>query len=223
MVKWVVCVEGLIGVGKSTLCKHVEKENIKGVKVLQEPVDDWRGCEISDGKNLLECMYDGTIPSSLFQLSVLQSRFGPLVQALCNPEVDVVVSERGPWSEKYVFAKSNLNDAEFKCYEYAHAALIRDLLPVCGSIKVLFLHLSMPADSVMERIAKRGRAEEAGITEEYLKKLESAHVDMKKALKLPEHLGSCSIAEVKTVDIYADQSENDLASVAVDTISRMCV
>lgn len=223
MVKYLVCVEGAIGAGKSTLLKNIQEKNLPGIKVLSEPVDEWRACKVNnDGKNLLECMYDGTISSSLFQLTVLQSRFGPLMKALCDPDVKIVISERGPWSEKHVFSRTNLNDIEFACYNYAHSALTRDILPICGDVNVLFLHLHIRIESVLERIKKRGRVEESGITKKYLTRLEAAHVDMKTATATADQLGSKSVVHVKHVDVYADQGEAELAAVSLDTILRMC-
>ena len=66
-----------------------------GVATLQEPVDAWRDVKIG-GKNMLESMYDGTVSKAVFQLAVLQSRFGPLIAALANKNNKVVFSERGP-------------------------------------------------------------------------------------------------------------------------------
>ena len=221
MPKLLVCVEGAIGAGKSTLLNNLDSKTLPGVKTLKEPVDEWKGVTVGDGKNMLEGMYDGSLPSSLFQLSVLQSRFAPLVAALCDPQNKIVVSERGPWSEKEVFARSNLSKGEFACYEFAHASLTKNLIPLCGDIDVLFLHLFMPTDSVMERIVKRGRAEEASITNAYISTLQEAHTKMKRELVAPGDLGDApNILSVKHIEIYADQDEEELARVALDTILR---
>lgn len=221
MPKLLVCVEGAIGAGKSTLLDNLNSKQLPGVKTLREPVDEWKGVYVSEGKNMLAGMYDGSLSSSLFQLSVLQSRFAPLVAALCDPTTTIVVSERGPWSEKEVFARSNLSKGEFACYEYAHQSLTRHLLPLCGEIKVLFLHLSMPVESVLERIARRGRPEEASITNTYLGTLQEAHTRLRRELVAPSDLGQApNVLSVKHVEVYADQDETELSSVALDTILR---
>lgn len=198
-----VCVEGNIGSGKSTLLNGIESLGEIGVVTLQEPVNAWRNVKIG-GKNMLEAMYDGTISKSVFQLAVLQSRFGPLIAALSKKETKVVFSERGPWSEKYVFAKSNLPSDEFKCYEYAHSSLMRDLFPLAGEVIVVFLHLALPVDKTLERIKLRGRMEEANIDEPYIKKLEDANSLMLKALCSAEALGCETITGVHHLCIDAN-------------------
>lgn len=187
--KLFVCVEGPIGSGKSTLLDAIDALKKPGVVTRKEPVDDWKSVEVNPGKNMLQAMYDGALNSALFQLSILQSRFGPLVRALADDETAVVVSERSPWSEKWVFAKSNLTESEFACYNYAHTSLIRDLLPIVGDVDVIFYRLTLPTATILERIEQRGRVEEKGIDPAYLERLERAHDEMEKMLKSPRDLG----------------------------------
>lgn len=189
-----MCVEGPIGVGKSTLLYNLDALNKPGVATLKEPVEDWKSVQVGNGKNMLQGMYDGTINSALFQLSILQSRFGPLIRALSREDTKIVVSERGPWSEKVVFAQSNLSPSELACYEYAHSSLTKDLFPLVGEVAVVFLYLNLPTDCIIERIKTRGREEEKEIKPEYLNRLAEAHVAMKNELTTPASLG-CHIGE----------------------------
>lgn len=209
--KLLVCVEGAIGVGKSTLLDNIDALNLPGVVVIKEPVEEWKAVEVEPGVGMLQGMYDGTVSSALFQLSILQSRFGPLIRALASPSTKIVLSERGPWSEKYVFAKSNLSTAEYACYDYAHASLTRELLPVVGPLSVAFLHLEMPIERVLERIAQRGRSEEASIKKEYMETLASGHEDLKRACTSARSLGSQSIVGgVHHVVVNADVTQDAL-------------
>lgn len=213
--KLLVCVEGLIGVGKSTLLDRMQKDSESNeylrASILKEPVDEWRAVKVAN-TNMLQAMYDGQLPSSIFQLSILQSRYATLVRELCMRDVDVIVSERGPWSEKHVFAKSNLDADAFACYQYAHSNLTTNLLPLGGPIKVLFLHLKLAIPSVRKRIAARQRPEEAGIEAAYLETLEAAHVAMARELVTPAALGSDAIVDVKHVDVDASVTESKLAA-----------
>ena len=198
-----VCVEGNIGTGKSTLLNGIEALKKAGVATLQEPVDAWRDVKIG-GKNMLESMYDGTVSKAVFQLAVLQSRFGPLIAALANKNNKVVFSERGPWSEKYVFARSNLSSDDFKCYDYAHRSLVRELFPLVGEVIVLFLHLTLPVDTTLERIKLRGRTEEAKIDASYIETLDDANASMVKELCSAEALGSNTITGLHHLFIDAN-------------------
>ena len=209
-----VCVEGPIGVGKSTLLDNLEALNKPGVVTLKEPVDEWKSVQVAEGKNMLQGMYDLTISSALFQLSILQSRFGPLVRALTYNDTRIVVSERGPWSEKLVFAKSNLSTSEFSCYTYAHGSLIKDLFPIVGEVAVLFLYLDLPTDAIIERIKARGRDEEKNIKPEYLNRLAEAHVAMKSELATPACLGCAEsiVGPVRHVSVNAGMDPEALVS-----------
>lgn len=183
--KRLFCVEGPIGVGKTTLIRRLRRSAPNGVEVLFEPVEEWTGTVVdaSTGENLLDAMYKGTVSSAVFQLAILQSRFGRLVKALCDPNVHTVISERGPWSEKYVFAKSNLRDVDFEVYKYTQNAMMEHLFDLVGPISVEFVYLTLDIPHALDRIRSRGRPEEAGIDESYMKTLEQAHQNMEQELR----------------------------------------
>lgn len=216
-----VCVEGPIGVGKSTLLNNLDALSKPGVVTLNEAVNEWKAVQVADGKNMLQGMYDGTINSALFQLSILQSRFGPLVRALTYEDTKIVISERGPWSEKLVFAKSNLSPSEFACYNYAHGSLIKDLFPLVGEVAVLFLYLDLPTEAIIERIKTRGREEEKGIGSDYLNRLAKAHVTMKNELTTPASLGceQAIVGPVRHMAVDASMNEEALVSRVWNTIT----
>ena len=74
----VICIEGLIGSGKSTLVKNVQKElsYIENVTYVQEPVDLFQNYLTTDGKNInpLEMFYqEPQMNASSFQFHVLKS------------------------------------------------------------------------------------------------------------------------------------------------------
>lgn len=215
-----VCVEGPIGVGKSTLLDSIAALDTPGIATLKEPVDDWCAVDCGNGKNMLEAMYDKSLNSAIFQLTVLQSRFGPLISTLAKDDTKIVFSERGPWSEKYVFAKSNLNAVEFACYEYAHGSLISDLFPLAGTVEVLFLHLELPVTSVVSRIKQRGRKEEVGIDEAYLERLDAAHGLMKSELTSPSALGceSAIIGDVRHISLDASIAPDELLAATLSIV-----
>ena len=222
-----VCVEGPIGVGKSTLLDNLDALTNPGVLTLKEPVGDWKSVQIGNGKNMLQGMYDGTLNSALFQLSILQSRFGPLIRALTCEDTKIVVSERGPWSEKMVFAKSNLSPSEFSCYEYAHGSLCKNLFPIVGKVAVVFMHLELPTESIVERIQTRGREEEKKIKPDYLDRLAAAHVAMAEELTTPASLGceEAILGPVRHVSVDASMNPDALVAVvwkAIDDLAA-CV
>jgi deoxyadenosine/deoxycytidine kinase len=220
-----VCLEGPIGVGKSTVLAEIEKMQLPFVKVLYERVEDWKAVMMQggDGKpsNMLACMYDGALSSAVFQMAILQSRFGTLVKALCDKEVRVVISERGPWSEKLVFAASNLADNEFAAYTYTQEAMLHELFPLAGPVAVSFLYLKLELDEAMARIATRGRAEEKSITREYMQKLDDAHQRMELTLK-KEGLGVPNlVGTTKHVHVNASRTPIQVAEAIVESVEKL--
>ena len=147
--KHLVCVEGGIGVGKTTLLNELEKMQIPGVKIVYEPVDEWRSVVVNEnGDNLLGAMYNGQISREAFQLAIMPGRILKLEEALRS--ADVVVSERSPWSERHVFAKETLGEAAFNAYTWAQTqTLLSTAIPSC---QVTFCLLSLPPSIAKQRI-----------------------------------------------------------------------
>ena len=221
--KVLVCVEGGIGAGKSTLLDGISSMRLKGIAVVKEPVEEWRARKVtSQGQNLLGAMYSGEVSPAVFQMAVLQSRFGKLVRALVDPTNEVVISERSPWSEKIVFARPNLSEVDFECYSYTHECMLRDLFHLVGDLKILFLHLTIPHEKLIERIQKRGRAEEADIGENYLKIINEAHAKLMVETKEPIDLGSESIKKVHHLSINADQQKEEVKRLILENIALFC-
>ena len=165
--------------------------------------------------------YTGDLSSAVFQLAILQSRFGTLMKALCDDGVRVVVSERGPWSEKLVFAKSNLNANEFRAYSYTQEAMLRDLFPLAGPVGVGFLYLTLGVEDVLSRIATRGRAEEKAISKDYMAKLQAAHASMQTTLER-DGLGAPNlVGSVRHVAVDANRTPAQVAAAVVESIERL--
>ena len=215
-----VCLEGPIGVGKSTLASKLKNECNSGVSVLLEPVEEWTNTIVQpeENKNLLHAMYDGTISSAVFQMAILQSRFSLLVKTLCNPNIHTVISERGPWSEKFVFAKSNLSPCDFAAYVYTQNAMMNTLFDLVGPIEVSFVYLQLDTSRVLDRIKARGRPEEAGITPEYLEKLSKAHKDMEREILKDGTNLKHIVGQATHIHINADVDEQSLCDTVLKAI-----
>ena len=109
-------------------------------------------------------------------------------------------------------------------YKNAHSSLIRDLFPIVPTkLRVVFLHLELPREDIVERIRSRGRAEEKEITAEYLARLEEAHGVLKATMTTPERLGCEGTVEapVKHVVMRADRPASELADVVLDVLSKL--
>jgi len=90
---WVICVEGPIATGKSTLLEYLKKElhDVPGVAFVDEDVDAWIA------KGYLAKMYKGEISKGEFQHMVLMSLTGDLLKTLAKGP-SIIITERSPWS-----------------------------------------------------------------------------------------------------------------------------
>lgn len=213
--KEVLCVAGNIGVGKSTLLKNLARKLAgKRVAFVQEPVEKWLETKITTRENLLGAMYSGTITATTFQFTVVQSRFFNFFTALVDPNVDVVVVERSPWDEKFIFADTNLNAADKNAYNFMFDSMMA-FLSHAPPLNLVFLYLRATGDVLARRIAARGRPEEASIDTAYLEALENAHMVMLQAVEA----GALAVPNwaphsVKTEIVDASLSEAELCNLA---------
>jgi deoxyadenosine/deoxycytidine kinase len=216
--KTILCVAGNIGIGKSTLLKNLEKklqgEKSKKIAFVEEPVDRWLHTMVTEKLNLLGAMYSGEISPTTFQLVVVQSRFFNFFSALVDPEVEVVVVERSPWDEKFVFADTNLNEADKNAYNFMFDSMMQ-FLTHAPPLNLVFLYLKASRDVLSKRITKRGRPEEANIDVEYLDALEKAHGVMLEMIKAGGlNLSNWRPNSVKTEVVDASLSELELCNLA---------
>ena len=179
----VVAIEGNIGVGKSTVLKNLKAHYAadKRVAFVDEPVGLW------EENDLLSAMYEDRISRAAFQLMALTTRFATLQKVLRSEDADLVITERSIFSDRHCFAAVNLDkdSADATAYNVTHDALVTALPPGLQHASVL---LAAPRRTVVERIAKRGRAAEnktedeaddknegCGIPDAYLASLDDAH------------------------------------------------
>lgn len=174
----ILCIEGSIGAGKSSVMTSLESAFAGDPTVLfvHEPVENW----CSTG--MLSAMYSGTLPKCTFQLTALMTRGCALLRALAVPGARVIVCERSPTSDRLVFARSNLNknSVEKRAYDLAHAELMA-CMPTHTDTR--FVYLYAPVDVLIARMQRRNRSAETHHTDfelmqKYLSVLESAHDDM---------------------------------------------
>ena len=173
-----LCIEGLIGAGKTSLCIELEQNisdilntsNMK-VKILKEPVDFWREL------GLLDRFYkDQKRWAFTFQLTALVTKCMELMKL---DENTIYIIERSPYTDLNCFAKlcnmsGSIDDMEMNIYKLYFQHFISQLETKCA---IQFIYLKTSPEICMERIKKRDRTEEKGIPIEYLISLEELHND----------------------------------------------
>ena len=169
-----LAVEGGIGAGKSTCLAELADHFLDNpsVKVIQEPVASWRD------SGILERFYEGTVTPLEFQLVALATLTAPIIAALNDPRLELVITERSPLSNLAVFATVNLRGDSLVAFELAYDALAA-ALPPCTRVTA---YLDATPALTQQRARERGRHEEAAIPLSLHHKLYSRHETMFNAI-----------------------------------------
>ncbi|XP_071339066.1 deoxyguanosine kinase, mitochondrial isoform X2 [Trachinotus anak] len=189
-----VSVEGNIAVGKSTFARLLQSA-CPDWEVMAEPVSKWQNIESGTSKgtdaspqttvsNLLQMMYqDPQRWSYTFQTYSCMSRLRtqlqpPPARLLSSEGTPVQVYERSVYSDRYIFALNMfelgcINSTEWAVYQDWHSLLVEQF----GHQVELegIIYLTAPPEKCMERLERRGRAEEKGVKLDYLNKLHVQH------------------------------------------------
>jgi deoxyadenosine/deoxycytidine kinase len=163
-----VLLEGNIAAGKTTLGQQLVDSGL--FAFIPEPVERW---QTGFAANLLERFYTDT-QRWAFTLQICA--FVTRSQAIRTlPNHRHILFERSIYCDRHVFAKNLhqhgfMDDTEWALYSHFWE-YFQESVPAPDAI----LYLRTPADECFRRLQLRGRAEEKGITVEYLRQLEARH------------------------------------------------
>ncbi|KAK7165489.1 hypothetical protein R3I94_003754 [Phoxinus phoxinus] len=190
-----VSIEGNIAVGKSTFARLLQKTE-QDWEVIAEPISKWQNVDQTNqqserapqqaSSNLLQMMYhDPKRWSYTFQtfscMSRMRSHLQPLsAGSLKSSGSPVRVYERSVYSDRYIFALNMfelgcINSTEWAVYQDWHSFLVEQFGHRVQLEGIIYLRAS--PQTCMERLGRRGRAEEQGIQLDYLEKLHTRHED----------------------------------------------
>ena len=165
--KPLVIIEGNIGSGKSTAAKELSKR--LNLRLLLEPVDD----------ELLQLFYDDKDRWSFpFQMKMLHCRWAMQMSAAAETMVEGGYSgamlDRSLWGD-LVFARSLAESGVMHPKEWdIYVSAVRNMAMVLFPPTVL-LYLNARPATCLERIQKRNRHQEAGMTLEYLQMIHNGY------------------------------------------------
>ncbi len=177
--KIVITIEGPIGVGKSTF-SQILKSNWENSEIVPEPVDLWKNLINSDGKNMLDTFYtDIKRYAYTFQNVACITRMMKMEETFKTSESKYIFLDRSLATDKHVFEKmlydsKMINELEHQAYNLwcdFYWKYVRDNT----KSKPIHIYLKCDAKICKQRIGKRGRDEEAGISLEYLEDLNKYH------------------------------------------------
>lgn len=152
-----ITVEGPIGVGKTSLSKATAEHF--GYHLLKEIVDE----NPFLGK-FYENIEEWSFQTEMFFLCNRYKQLTDIKQQIIGNSSSVVADYH--IFKNLIFAKRTLQPSEYKKYEAIYTILTADM-PVPNM--VIYLHASV--DTLMERIAMRGREFEKMIAREYMEQL----------------------------------------------------
>ncbi|MDR2579053.1 MAG: deoxynucleoside kinase [Chitinispirillales bacterium] len=156
-----LCVEGVIGVGKTSLCKLLA-QHLSARLVLEE---------VEDNPFLPKFYADRRTHAFQTQLWFLLARHRQLSQTIAQQDLFhcAVVSDY-MFAKDYIFASMNLEDDELALYTSVSRALATAI-----PHPDLVVYLQASTDTLLKRIEKRGRLYETNIDAQYIDDLNKAY------------------------------------------------
>ena len=171
-----VVVEGNIGAGKSTLLSRLAE---MGFRVVPEPVEHWCNGFEHMGQHYaspLEIYYgDSSRYSTAFQVHALATRVAQMRRAAETADGRVLVMERDPFDTQ-LFVEESRAAGDIRPFE--HKALmdaIREFSALLGFEKAGAIYLRLSPDRCVERIRRRSRTQESGLTEAKVLRMGELH------------------------------------------------
>lgn len=160
MKRTLVCVEGVIGVGKTTLSLKLAEE-WGAVSLLEDALEN----------PYLERFYEDPETFSFpVQLHFLTSRFKELSRLKQTSLFDRVAVADYTLYKDWIFASLNLSDGDFAVYEKMYREMVEQVPQ-----PDLVILLQARVDSLMRRIDRRARPMEKGIERDYIQNLVEAY------------------------------------------------
>jgi|TARA_B100000963_G_scaffold353435_1_gene368108 deoxyadenosine/deoxycytidine kinase len=180
----IVSIEGNIGSGKTTIIDNLEKyynlqlenDDKESIIFLREPVDIWKTISDKNGETILEKFYNNTQKFSFaFQVMAYSTRTAKLADTIKNnPNCKIIICERSLEADNNVFAKmlkdsNNMEEVEYQIYEHFYNTRKQDM----NLDAVIYIDAS--PNVCLQRVKKRNRDGEDGISYEYLKTCKDYH------------------------------------------------
>ncbi|HEY74944.1 MAG TPA: deoxynucleoside kinase [Thermoflexia bacterium] len=183
MAKYFVLVAGNIGVGKTSLTERI------GARL------GWRTAfeSVSDNPYLADFYADMRKWSFHLQIFFLGHRARQHWELATAPES--AIADRSIYEDAHIFARAlhhmgNLSERDYLAYRTVFDLVVEGL-----PRPDLLIYLKAPVPVLMERIRRRGRTIESGITPEYLSLLETFYEEWIQTFDL------CPVLTIRTDDL----------------------
>lgn len=176
----IISIEGNIGSGKTTIIENLEKyyEHDKRVLFLREPLDVWESVKDQvTGENILQKFYANPDKYAFaFQVMAYASRLSMVRNAIKSGsgQFSAIIVERSLAADKRIFAKMLYDDGKIDdvCYQI-YQKFYKEFSDEIGLNGIVYIDAD--AEVCKERVEKRSRQGEGGISLEYLQKCKKYH------------------------------------------------
>ena len=203
MAKYLVVVAGNIGVGKTSLTERI------GARLGW-----WTGYEsVADNPYLADFYSDMRSWSFHLQVFFLGHRADQYLEAARDPRSAIL--DRSIYEDFFIFARALHHMGDLAERDYLAYRRLFDL--IVGSVPRpnLLIYLKAPVNVLMNRIRRRARNMETGITPEYLTLLDSFYDEWLGAFDL------CPVLTVRTDDLDYVHQPNHLDTVVERIQSKL--
>ena len=178
----IVSIEGNIGSGKTTAKEKLKEYIMKGngmesTVFVDEPTDERQTIQDDKGVPILVNLYSDLKRFAFrFQMMAYISRLKKLRDALRNPNIKIIITERCLITDARVFAKmlydsKHIEEDEYQIYTRWFDEFAKEVEPSC------IVYFKASTEVCMNRIKKRSRAGEQDMQYEYLDRCNRYHDD----------------------------------------------
>ena len=176
-----ICIEGIIGAGKSTFIDRIVpilKEHFGGedtVLVVPEPVDIW----LKTGH--LEKVGDEPYVAQTFFFHTRIVEMLSRLNTHKGKKARIIISERSPMSDRWVFWETSCrNNIPTELAQRTYPLLWETWISLLNNMTPsLFVYLKLDVDTSQKRMKQRNReCEQSTVTNKYQTQLEQAHEDL---------------------------------------------
>ncbi|CAG2117970.1 unnamed protein product [Medioppia subpectinata] len=173
-----IAIEGNIGSGKTTFLRHLQDfsaDTKQQIQCFAEPIDEWRDVR---GVNLFQLLAEDIDRWCFpFQSYVQLSMLAMHQRLPTRPDVTIKLMERSLHSARYCFVENLFRRRHLRPEEYAildewFQYIVRE---EHGVGLDLIIYLRTDPEVAFERIRRRDRVEEKGLTIDYLRDLHDLH------------------------------------------------
>jgi len=183
MPKRLILVAGNIGAGKTSLTERI------GARLGWETAFE----SVVDNPYLPDFYADMRAWSFHLQVFFLGHRAEQHLDLMALPQSAIL--DRSIYEDAYIFARAlhhmgNIDERDYLAYRKIFDLMVKTLPP-----PDLLIYLKAPVSVLVERIRRRGRTIESGITEEYLALLESFYDEWMDTFDL------CPVLTIRTDDL----------------------